>query len=137
MKNAFTLIELITVLAIALTFSLFPVKAYTFHLKAVNTRNIAVTLFNDVIAARQLAAMRGANTVLSIGPAKYTLSVASFSGGLPPVVLERRFLPAKLTGALNIEFSPSGYPVPGKFGTITVSGQRKIVISSAGRIRME
>lgn len=121
-KKAFSLIEIIVVvgiLGLLFTFSL-PISA-----------RFSNVLFLNASAKALASELR--NTQSQSVLQHKTLSLNLNKLKLPPGI--------RLVNTRDIGFSPSGFPPPGKSGTLILQNSfgktKKIIVSSAGRIRIE
>jgi prepilin-type N-terminal cleavage/methylation domain-containing protein len=122
LRKAFTLIEiLITISVLALLLSIsFP--AFTSFSTQLSLNSSAKALASELRAVQSQAVLEHKTLSLSLGDLK-----------LPPGIS-----PIKTS---KISFSSSGCPPPGGSGTLILQNMlgktRKIIVSSAGRVRIE
>ena len=121
-KNGFSLVEMVIIISILGV--LFAVTLTTFT-------NFSARL-SLVASAKSLAAeLRALQSQAITRHETLTLDLAKLN--LPRNI--------KLTKFHNIRFSASGFPPPGGSGTLILEnkfgGRKKIIVSSAGRVRLE
>ena len=122
MRKGFSLVEIIvslSVIAIAISFSL---PFFSRFEAGFILESLAKTITSEIRLLQCLAFSQHTDTSLNLG----RLSI-------PPSI--------KISGKLDLRFSASGSPPPGGSGTILLENQygrqKKIILSSAGRVRIE
>ena len=121
-KKGFTLVEIIVIISIlSVLFSLTLPLSRRFS-SSLYLHTSARALASELRQLQSRSVLRYQSS--SFDPAKFML---------PPGI--------KFKTTCDIGFSPSGFPPPGKSGTLTLQDPggrtRKVIVSSAGRIRLE
>ncbi|MFC1568092.1 type IV pilin protein [Candidatus Margulisiibacteriota bacterium] len=121
-RKGLTLIEILVVLGIIGTLAIFALPTY-YNFSAQLTLNAAARAL-----AAELRGLQG-QAVLQHKTLRLDLAGRRFPSGIKPVKLS------------EIGFSSSGFTPPGGSGTLILANrfgrQKKIIVSSAGRVRIE
>lgn len=129
-KSAFSLIEIIIVISITSILILFSYLSYTSYLSS----NKLTAAVNQVSADLRMV-QNQAKT------ANKTAQIGFFAGSYQINNSKKVALPANVTANQKIfKFAGSGFPIPGYSGTLILEcngKNKKIIVSSVGRIRIE
>ncbi|MCX5749613.1 MAG: GspH/FimT family protein [Candidatus Saganbacteria bacterium] len=142
MKRGFTLIEMlitISVIAILMGASITGITTMT---KKASLDNAVRQLESDLYLAKQKAMSNGSSCRLTCGTDRYVVEVLDIISDHYSLI-KNTALGQSLAfkNRCTFTFSSNGFPVPGYFGTATVQSadgrDKKVVVSSVGRIRIE
>lgn len=134
--QAFTLLEMVIVLVIMAIILAITIPTTFQFSRLINLDAAARSVVSDLNSARQLA--RSSSRHIRVAFAGNTVS---FKDGAKEI--KSGTIPAGIKFAYpkTLGFAASGFPSPGESGTVIIGNmgrsQRKVVLSSQGRIRVE
>lgn len=134
--QAFTLLEMVMVIVIMAIILAVTIPTTFQFSRLINLDAAARSVVSDLNSARQLARSSSRHIQVS-----FSGNTISFKDGTKQI--KTGALPAgiKFTYPKTLGFAASGFPSPGESGTVIIGnmrqGQRKVIVSSLGRIRVE
>ena len=136
-SSAFTLIELLIVLAVVgilLAFSVFEMTGFRNSLEYSNSVN---QILSDIQLTQQLASSTSQTCRISFSSSSNTYSISKAGAVYMNITSGKNI---RFSGKMYFEFIESGETAVGGSGTLTIAGSsnpKKIVVSQRGRIRVE
>ena len=135
-RQAFTLLEMIIVIMISMIILAITIPTTYQFSRLINLDAAARSVVSDLNSARQLARSEGRHIQVV-----FSGNTVTFKDGTKEI--RSSTLPAEIKFNIpkTLGFAATGFPSPGESGTVIIGnvgkGQRKVVVSSLGRIRVE
>ncbi len=137
MKNSFTLIELLIVIAIAGILIAFSISGTSRFRNSLEYGNSVNQILSDIKLTQQLAITSSQTCRINFTPSLSSYSISK-AGKLYRSAIAGKNI--QFSGKSYFEFLSSGDTDVGGSGTLTIGGSsnpKKIVVSQRGRIRVE
>jgi len=137
-RRSFTLIEIAAAVGILGMILLVSIPVLSSMLAVIELKSVARGIVTDLRLAQELSSSGRSTVAVEFLPKGFLGEPARYVVGKRRVELPEKF---DFKSKKTITFSPSGFTPPGGSGTVTVTDMggriKRIMVSSAGRVRME